>query len=113
MVYSIQTRGRWGGLILRNACAIVLRLGRLCRSGRDTRMIDSHIGLYTILFYFKDFVHESIILLLPPPTCTARTIAILVHVYCAMYDAPPTPLWYAINPTILVMTISCKGQLPQ
>ena len=43
------------------------------------------------IFYFKAFVHESIILLLPPPTCTARTIAILVHVYFAIYDAPRPP----------------------
>jgi len=34
-------------------------------------------------------VHESTILLLPPPTCIACTIAILVHGYCAIYDAPP------------------------
>jgi len=27
-----------------------------------------------------------------PPTCIARSIAILVHVHCAIYDAPPTPL---------------------
>ena len=33
---------------------------------------------YKILFYFEAFVHESMILLLPPPTCTARTIAILL-----------------------------------
>jgi len=50
-------------------------------------------------------------LLLPPPTCIARTIAIPVHVYCARYDAPPIPPWYAIHYTILVMAISCKGQL--
>jgi len=56
-------------------------------------------------------VHESIILSLPPSTCTARTIAILLHVYCAIYDAPPTPLVYAIHHTILVIAISCKGQL--
>jgi len=37
------------------------------------------------------FVHISSILSLPPPTCIARTIAILLHVYCAIYDAPPTP----------------------
>jgi len=33
-------------------------------------------------------VHESITRALPPPTCIARTIAILPHVYCAIYDAP-------------------------
>ena len=68
------------------------------------------VGLYKILFYTKAFVHESIILLLPPPTCIACTIAILLHIYCAIYDAPPTPLLYAIHYTILATAISCKGQ---
>ena len=47
---------------------------------------------------------------LPSPTCIARTNAILLHVYCAIYDALPTPLLYAIHHTILIMAISCKGQ---
>jgi len=70
-----------------------------------------HLALYKILFYFEAFVHESIIRLLPPPTCIAHTIAILLHIYCAIYDALPTPLLYAIHHTILVMAISCKGQV--
>jgi len=41
-------------------------------------------------------VPKSIISLLHPPTCTARTIAILLHFYCVIYDAPPTPLLYAL-----------------
>ena len=54
---------------------------------------------------------ESIILLLPPPpTCIARTIAILLHVDCARYDAPPTPPLFAIQYTLLEMAISCEGQ---
>jgi len=69
------------------------------------------LGLYKILVYMKAFVHESIILLLPPPTCIACTIAILLHVYCAIYDAPPTPLLYAIHYTILATAISCEGQI--
>jgi len=32
------------------------------------------VGLYKILLYFEAFVHKSIILLLPTPTCIARTI---------------------------------------
>jgi len=40
-------------------------------------------GLYKILFYFEAFVHESIILLLPTPTCIARTIAMILK--------PPRP----------------------
>jgi len=71
-----------------------------------------YFGLYKILFYFEAFVHESIILLLPTPTCIARTIAMLFHVYCAIYDAtPPTPPVYATHHTILVMAISCEGQI--
>ena len=48
----------------------------------------------------------------PPPTCIPRTIAILLHVYSAVYDAPPTHLLYAIHHTILAMAISCKGHNP-
>jgi len=76
----------------------------------EIRRSRAWVGLYKILVYFEAFVHESIILLSPPPTCTDRTIAILLHVYCAIYDAPPTPLVYAIHHTLLVMTISCNGQ---
>jgi len=49
--------------------------------------------------------------ILPPPACIARTIAVLLHVYCAIYDTPPTPLVYAIHNSILAMAISCKGQV--
>ena len=66
--------------------------------------------LYKILFHFEAFVHESIIRVLPPRTCIAGTIAIPLHVYCAIYDAPPTPLVYAVHHTISEMAISCKGQ---
>jgi len=70
----------------------------------------AHTGLYEILFYVEAFVHESVALLLPPPTCIARSTAILLHMSCAIYDAPPTPRLYALHNTILVMAISCKGQ---
>ena len=56
-------------------------------------------------------MHESIILLLPTPTCIARTNAMLFHVYCAIYDAPPTPHVHAMHKSILVMARSCKGQV--
>jgi len=58
-------------------------------------------------------VHESMIIILPSPTCIARNIAILLYVYCALYDAPTTPLLYAIHHTILVMAISCKRPSPR
>ena len=48
----------------------------------------------------------------PNPNLTLTlTIAILVHDYCAVYASLSTPLLYAIPYTILVMAISCKGQL--
>ena len=70
----------------------------------------ARISLYKILFHVAALVWESIILVLLPPTCKAYPIAILLHDFCAIYDPPPTPLLYAIRHTILVMTISCKGQ---
>ena len=39
------------------------------------------LGIYKISFYFEAFVHEPIILVLPPRTCTACTIARLTRVY--------------------------------
>jgi len=46
-----------------------------------------------------------------PPTCNAYPIAILLQAYCAIYAPPPTLLVYAIHHTILVMEMSCKGQV--
>jgi len=46
------------------------------------------LGPYKIVFHFVAFVHESIILILPPSTCTVHTIAIELHDYCAQYDPP-------------------------
>ena len=69
-----------------------------------------YVGLHKMWFNCEAFVHESIICVLPPPTCIARTIAILLHVYSAVYDAPPNPVLYAIHHTVLAMAISCKGQ---
>jgi len=50
---------------------------------REQRLVPNKI-----LFYFEAFVHESIILPLPPPPCKASPIAILLHVHCALHDAP-------------------------
>jgi len=44
--------------------------------------------LYKIFFHLEAFVHESIILLLPTPSCVARTIAIRLHVYCQSTTSP-------------------------
>ena len=54
------------------------------------------ISLYKILFHFTALVWESIILLLPPPTCNAYRVAILLHDYCAIYAPPTDPLVYAV-----------------
>jgi len=45
-----------------------------------------------------------------PPTCIAHTVAILLQYYCAIFDPLPTPCFHVIHPTILLITISCKGQ---
>jgi len=55
-------------------------------------------------------VHESSIPSLPPPSCAAHTVAILLQYYCALYNAPPTALLYATHHTILLMAVSCKCQ---
>jgi len=69
----------------------------------------AQVDLYKILFYFEAFVHESIILLLPPSTCIVHTVAILLQYYCAIFEPPSTSLWYVIHHTILCIAISCKG----
>ena len=65
---------------------------------------------YTILCHFNALLWESIILVLPPPTCKAYPIAILLHAHFVIYAPPPSPLVYAIHHTILAMTTSCEGQ---
>jgi len=47
----------------------------------------------------------------PSHTGKAYLIAILLHGHCAIYAPLPTPPFYAVNHTILVMAISCKGQV--
>jgi len=105
------------GLVRKDALARAPRqYRRRARTARRTRFKlragsrASGVRLYKRLVHFEAYAHESTILLLPPPTCIARTIAILVHVYCAIYDAPPTPPLYAIHKTVLATAISCKGQ---
>jgi len=45
-------------------------------------------SLYKIFLYFEAFVHESIIHLVPPPTCISHTVATLMHDYWAVYEPP-------------------------
>ena len=73
--------------------------------------VGSRVSLYKILFHFKALLGDSIVFLPPPPhlrslpycNTTARPLR---NIY-----PPPTPPLYAVNPTILVMAISCKGQV--
>jgi len=51
------------------------------------------------MFRSKALLWESIILLLPSPTCKAYPIAILLHDHCAICALPPTALLYAIYHT--------------
>ena len=78
----------------------------LCRERSSSSISIICRPLQDIVFYIEAFVHESIIVYMHPPhTCKAYLITILLHVYCATYDAPPTPLWYGIHHTIAVMAI--------
>ena len=68
-------------------------------------------GLHKIFLHSKAFLHQSIILLLPPPSALLTRL----QYYCTsdvQYTTPhPTPLVVAIHYTILAMAISCKGQV--
>jgi len=46
----------------------------------------------------------------PTPTCIAHPGAQLMHEHWEVYDSPSISLVYAIHHTLLVITISCKGQ---
>jgi len=81
------------------------------RASFSTSPSASELSLYKILFHFKASLFESIILLCPPPTCNAYPIAVLLRDHCAIYPRLPTPPFYAIHHTILVMATSCKGQM--
>ena len=102
----------WGGGILwglayhhHRRCVTKSR-SRLC----VRRFSATELGVYKIFFHFEAFVHESIILVLPPPICISHTIAIPLHGYCAECDTPSDPLLYSIHHTMLTIAISCKGE---
>jgi len=67
------------------------------------------VGLYKIFVHFEAFLHESIILVLPPPTCIAHNSAIRLHVYCTLYDLSRTPPCVCHTPCNIGNAISCKG----
>ena len=76
---------------------------------RPTITAQSLVGLHKIFVYVESFMHESVVLSPPPPTCISHTVAILLHDYWALYRTSSNPLLYAIHHTRLVITISCKG----
>jgi len=63
-----------------------------------------------IMFHFKALLWESIIVLLPPPTCKAYPPCNAIASPFRNIRPPTDPLLYAIHHTILAMTILCKGQ---
>jgi len=77
---------------------------------RPTAAGDPQLGLYKIFVYFEAAVHDPTILSPPPPPA----LPTLVQYYCTIIGQyttpPPTSRLYAIHHTILVITISCKGQ---
>ena len=73
-------------------------------------LLAPQLGLYKIFVYFEAVVQESTILFFAPATCTAHPGAVLLHNYGSVYDSPSDLTGNAIHHTILVITISCKGQ---
>jgi len=70
------------------------------------------LDLYKKFDYFEAFVHESTILSPPAQTYIAHPGALLLRDYGQHTTPPPISRVYAIHHTILVKTISCKGQTP-
>ena len=68
---------------------------------------------YKRLFYprSQSCGHGPIVLSFFRLACNAYPIAIRLHDHCAIYAPPPIPPLYAIHHAILVVAISCKGQL--
>jgi len=87
---------------------------RQCGS-RVTPLDPLPVGLYKIFVYFKVFFCTSeSYFSCPSPSASAlptHTVAVLLHEYCAINDPPQASRLYAIHHTILVITISCNGQL--
>ena len=100
----------------RPAAAPPLTLTRIvCISIRPFSETGFDVGLCKILYYFQSFGHELIVLSFFRPAYIAHAIAIRLHDCCAIYNPPSTCLLYARyarHYTILVITISCKGQGP-
>ena len=80
-----------------------------------SRRLDNHIvgqariGLYKTFFHFCVCKNQSSLYYLRPFRITHST-AIILHDVCVIYGLPPTLSLYALHHTMLVITISCKGQ---
>ena len=100
MLYSSPV-GRGRGRVDGRATFAVL-LGSLYRSITYTSMVydmySSPVSLGKTLFHFKALLWESIILVLPPLTCKACPIAVLLRDHCALYAPPPTPPFLCHTP---------------
>jgi len=72
-----------------------------------------HSDFYKIFVYFEAVVHDATILS-PPPPPPLSALPTLVQYYCTIIGQYTTSLLtsrlFAIHHTILVITISCKGQ---
>ena len=79
------------------------------RMGRAGGLLVDSLAFTRYCFTLRPFVHESIIIVLPTPTCIAHTVAILLLYHCAIFEPPPTPHVYAIHHTILCIAIACKS----
>ena len=83
----------------------------VCLDRGEYSKVSQGLSLNKTLFYFKALLWESFVILLPPP---AAKPTLLQH-YCTTIAQhtrrPPTPPFHAIHHTILVMAISCKGQV--
>jgi len=82
-----------------------------CACRRKSRPCNQlRLSLYNILFYFKALLWESILLSFPAPTCIAHPGEYYCTTIGQYTTPPPTSCLYAIHHTILVITVSCKGQ---
>ena len=82
------------------------------RSTYSTCRLRVYALAFTRYCLTSNYCSSHYILLLPPLTCKAYPIGMLLHDHCAIYAPPPADPspFYAIHRTILVTPISCKGQ---
>jgi len=95
----------------RAATAVRVRAGR-GRIRRGPCLVIVVVWPLQGIFLLRGFCARITHPFIAPPTCIAHPGAILLHHYWAQYTTPPpTSRVYAIHHTILLITISCKGQV--